>query len=84
MKPEFLCAEDERDWLRKQLAAAQQRIAELEKDAARYRWLRIQGYGGYAICKWDGGADDYFRCIAPAEMVDAAIDAALEQKEIGE
>lgn len=49
------------------------------RDADRYRWLRSQGYGGYAICKWDNGAGDYFRCIAPAETLDAAIDAAMKE-----
>ena len=48
------------------------------RDAERYRWLRSQGSGGYAICKWDNGAGDYFRCIAPAETLDAAIDAAIK------
>ena len=58
------------------LKEAERQRDELKADAERYRWLKDQNYGGYAICKWDGGAGDYFRCIN-IDGLDAEIDAAI-------
>lgn len=40
MKPEFFCAEDERDWLRQQLAASQAREQQL-RDALRNSYVEL-------------------------------------------
>lgn len=42
-----LVPSDELKRMQKQLAAANQRIAELERDAARYQWLRDSDYQTY-------------------------------------
>lgn len=63
------------------LAAAElRRLAALEKDALRYRWLKLRLYRGnvdvaeaYITMKVVGS------CPEPAE-IDAAIDAAMERK----
>ena len=61
---------------------AQAPAAELgdAKDAARYRWLRNNTGGEWAICEWSGrdedGAGYYADCRHP-EIIDAAIDAAM-------
>ena len=48
------------------------RIAELERDAARYRWLRVNAREQWQICH-----DDYGRDLLQDDSLDAAIDAAM-------
>jgi len=58
------------------------RVAELEKDAKRYRWLRNQprklpaGQSGIMACKWE--ADGTGFDLVKSEL-DAAIDAARKE-----
>lgn len=58
------------------------RVAELEKDAARYRWLRgdapphSERWSRWDIQRWEGG---FFNPLE-RETLDAAIDAAIEGK----
>ncbi len=55
------------------ITAQDARIAELERDAARYRWLRVNGaapYEPYAVVR-----------KLQLEKLDAAIDAAMQQGE---
>lgn len=51
------------------------------QDAARYRWLRDQRVGDWAICAW--GRDDWEWDTRTAAVVDAAIDAAMQAQEGG-
>ena len=59
---------------RMQSAATLARIAELEADAARYRWLREQG--DYGCTEKDGYGGQR---LMTGEQLDAAIDAARSQ-----
>lgn len=73
---------DENAKLRTQCAALTARVAELEKDAARYRWLRERAIGVEMYPDVQGLV---FAIPLPAEMslnivpafVDSCIDAAL-------
>jgi predicted RNase H-like nuclease (RuvC/YqgF family) len=59
--------------LRRALATSEQRIAELEKDAARYRWLRNIGEthsGDLDVCDEEGFS-------LSSDELDEAIDARL-------
>jgi hypothetical protein len=49
--------------------------ADVLKDAQRYRWLRDNLEGDWAICEWAAG--DYHRDARASHIVDAAIDAAM-------
>jgi hypothetical protein len=58
------------------------RVAELEKDAARYRWLRDQSdYGHEAICRPQNGTPAY---IPKGGALDFVIDAAMAAPADGE
>lgn len=66
--------------LQQQLEAAQRRIAELEKDAARYRWLR-EHYGLHNLplaAEHLAKHDISYRGVS--EALDAAVDAAMGEK----
>jgi len=66
----------------RKLAAAKARIAELERDAQRYRWLRNE-LDANALLTQDGS---FFRhqlgmfLHAPLDELDAAIDAAMKEE----
>lgn len=56
--------------------AALARVAELEKDAARYRWLRDCNSGSLVVVQITGtGEDDWY--VLTEDDADAAIDAAI-------
>jgi hypothetical protein len=67
-----------------QLEQAQSRIAELEKDAARYRWLRdTDSEWGTLFAepiKWEGGGWVKLGSRWVREYLDAVIDAALKDR----
>lgn len=66
--PDALCRE----------AAAE--IERLRADAARYRWLRDNTEGAWAICEWADDSDGigfYRDSRKPGTVVDSAIDAAM-------
>jgi len=63
-----VACDDEYAAVKEELAAAQSRIAELETDAQRYRWIRNNGF-----CAFDGETDLTWR--SPTH-IDAVIDAA--------
>jgi signal transduction histidine kinase len=85
---------DEVDEALSELAAqaerANSKVEELEKDAARYRWLRddadVRKYGfdsnkGKAIAKaWNYITDDGFDNSPSSDQIDAAIDAAMSKE----
>lgn len=68
--------------LRDEIERLQARCAELEKDAARYRWMRgdapphSERWSRWDIKRWEGG---FFNPLE-RETLDAAIDAAIEGK----
>lgn len=55
-------------------------IERLRADAARYRWLRDNTEGAWAICEWADDSDGigfYRDSRKPGTVVDSAIDAAM-------
>lgn len=66
----------ERDRLAERNCSLEARCAGLEKDAARYRWIRDNCTDGF-IRHWSGGWS--LNCDEPAAEWDAAIDAALSK-----
>ena len=81
-KNDALSAKFEADWKAKieREKAAEEKQAALERDAARYRWLRhgnhdeyILEFSFYARC----GTDDVW--VLRDEFLDAAIDAAISE-----
>lgn len=52
-------------------------VEALRKDAERYQWLRDQRQGDWGICGWHD-SDEWAWDTRPAEVVDAAIDAAMK------
>lgn len=81
----------EQAWNRRAAPALLERIAALEGDAARYRWLREHGAAGSGnpfICLYRNGAFSQWTGERADEMVDAAIallspDAALDAARVG-
>ena len=61
-----------------EIEALHARIAELERDALRYRWLRLQSPSNeyHQIMNWVDGIDDWISWASP-EDVDTAIDRAM-------
>lgn len=54
-------------------------LADAERDAERYRWLRDSQESDWAICEWanDHDGTGFYRDARNAEIVEAAIDAAM-------
>jgi len=65
----------ERDSLRAQLAAALAKVEEAERDAERYRWLRVDSPGSRVVA-------EQMEDLVETDL-DAAIDAAMPAKEGG-
>lgn len=72
------------------LDSSLQEIESLRADAARYRWLRDNTVGIWAICVWEedydygshygrAGDERYYRDGRSADVVDAAVDAAMAE-----
>lgn len=59
------------------IRAMQSRIEALEKDAARYRWLRT------ALADKDKGVSHHFCSVWFSEELDAAIDTAMQSEKGG-
>jgi hypothetical protein len=74
--PVWIEAADELDRLRRELAEAQ-------RDAGRYRWLRERAYkdGGSIYCAGPDGSYDEFAVGYLPDGLDAAIDAAMAEPE---
>ena len=54
----------------------------LRADAERYRWLRDNNRGSWAICEWSyDEPEGYYKDARAPGIVDAAIDAALRQEQ---
>lgn len=60
------------------LTAQAREIEALRADAERYRWLRDNRLDDWAICVWCPHEDGYYRDGRAPEIVDAAIDAAMQ------
>lgn len=58
------------------VSALEAEIERLRADAARYRWLRDNDIGDYALCVWDDVDASY--CREDAAAADSAIDAAMK------
>ena len=50
----------------------------LRKDAERYRWLRDNGTSEWGICVWGDDEQEWAQDMRAADVVDRAIDAAME------
>lgn len=67
------------------LEAQAREIEALRADAGRYRWLRDNTEGVWAICKWECNStldmEGYYRDGRAPAIVDAAIDAAMSAEQ---
>lgn len=61
----------------REIAELREKVERLEKDAARYRWLRDPCSGAERVIFYCRG--DYGRGLMSSAMLDAAIDAAMQR-----
>lgn len=61
----------------------EKRLQELERDAARYRWLRRQGWNEAELCAvaWPAQAVKLGHDCPSLDRLDTAIDAAIAKEE---
>ncbi len=69
-------------WMKLRVEQQAAQIAALRADAERYRWLRDNNRGSWAICEWSyDEPEGYYKDARAPGIVDAAIDAALRQEQ---